>query len=121
MRQLIRSKFSHKKAYHITNRLVRRLLVEIFATCQAILKTFKAGDMELISSAILWTELCSLGITMSCKSTGFKNLEVVSSDFEKFFLVNTGYDCITKLEKQVGGRTDGGRGYNPLRNILPAL
>ena len=57
--------------------------------------------MHQISASILWTTLRSLKIAMSFKSTGFENLDVVSSELVKFLLVNTGYESISKLEAQV--------------------
>ena len=101
VRKLTKSKFSHKKAFHVTSRLMRRLFVEIFAPQQGVLKSINVADPAQISSAILWSKLQSLGIASSLKSIGFENLEVVSSELVKFLLVNTGYDSITKLEAQV--------------------
>lgn len=101
VRQLTKSKFSFKKAFHVVTRLVRRIFIEIFSPRLGILKSFKAGDMSQISASILYSTLRSLNIAMTFKNTGFENLDVVSSELVKFLLVNTGYESISKLEIQV--------------------
>jgi hypothetical protein len=68
---------------------------------QGILKTFKARNLKQTSASIFWATICSLDIGLGFKRTGFENLYIVSSELEKFLLVNTGYESITSLEAKV--------------------
>ena len=101
VKELSRAKFTFKKAFHVTSRLATRIFIEICVPRQCVIKTFKAGNMSQIGGAILWSSLQSLDIAMKFKTTGFKNLEIVSSELVKFLLVNTGYESIQRLESQV--------------------
>ena len=66
-----------------------------------MLKTFKAGNMQQIASAILWTTLQSLELAQDLKRIGFKNLDIVTSELTKFLLINTGYESVKRLESKV--------------------
>ena len=57
--------------------------------------------MLQVTTSILWTSLQSLDVALRLKNMGLQDLEIVSSELVKFLLVNTGYDSIEKLQKQV--------------------
>jgi hypothetical protein len=52
VKSLTVAKFNHKKAFHVTTMLARRLIVATFEPRAGVLKTFKAGDMDQISKAV---------------------------------------------------------------------
>ena len=101
VKDLTKAKFSSKKAFHVTSRLVRRIFADIFIPRRGVIKSFKAGNMSQIAGAILWSTLQSLNTAMHFKSIGFKNLDIVSSELVKFLLTNTGYESIQVLEQKV--------------------
>ena len=101
MKHLTKARFSHKKALHVTSRLVKRIFEEVFQPRQGVIKAFKTRDMLQVTSSVLWSNLQSLQVALKLKSTGLKDLEIVSSELVKFLLVNTGYDSIERLTKQV--------------------
>ena len=101
VKDLTKAKFSSKKFFHVTSRLVRRFFADIFILRQGIIKSFKAGNMKQIAGAILWSTLQSLSTAMHFKSIGFKNLDIVSSELVKFLLTNTGYESIQVIKQKV--------------------
>jgi hypothetical protein len=101
VKHLTTAKFSFKKAFHVTTRLLKRILTEIFVPRQGVLKTFKTGNMEANGVSIFWSTIRSLDIALEFKRTGFENLHIVSSELVKFLLVNTGYESISGLEIKV--------------------
>jgi hypothetical protein len=101
VKQLTTAKFSIKKAFHVTTRLAKRILTEMYEPRQGVLKSFKAGNMEKTAASIFWATIRSLDIGLGFKRTGFENLHIVSSELVKFLLVNTGYESITELETKV--------------------
>jgi hypothetical protein len=101
VKHLTTAKFSFKKAFHVTTRLLKRILTEIFVPRQGVLKTFKTGNMEATAVSIFWSTIRSLDIALGFKRTGFENLHIVSSELVKFLLVNTGYESISGLEVKV--------------------
>jgi hypothetical protein len=101
VKHLTTAKFSVKKAFHVTSRLVKRIFTEMFEPRQGILKSFKTRNLEQTSAAIFWANLRSLDIGMGFKRTGLENLHIVSSELVKFLLVNTGYESISGLEAKV--------------------
>jgi hypothetical protein len=46
VKSLTIAKFNHKKAFHVTTMLARRLMVAILEPRAGVLKTFKAGDLD---------------------------------------------------------------------------
>jgi hypothetical protein len=101
VKQLTTARFSVKKAFHVTSRLAKRILMEMYEPRHDILKAFKAGNIEHTSASIFWSTIQSLDLGLEFKSTGFKNLHVVLSELVKFLLVNTGYESISVLEAKV--------------------
>lgn len=101
MKNLTKARFSNKKALHVTSRLVKRIFEEVFRPRQGVIKAFKTRDQLQVTSSMLWSSLQSLQVALKLKNLGLKDLDVVSSELVKFLLVNTGYDSIERLQKQV--------------------
>jgi hypothetical protein len=90
LKQSTTAKFSIKKAFHVTTRLAKRILTEMYEPRQGVLKSFKAGNIEKIAASIIWATISSPDFGLGFKRTGFENLHIVSSKLVKFLLVNTG-------------------------------
>ena len=101
VKYLTRAKFSNKKALHITSRLVKRIFVKVFIPRQGIRKTFKTQVTNQVMSTSLWSILQSLTSSLRLKSLGFKDLDIVASELVKFLIINTGYNAIEGLEKDL--------------------
>jgi hypothetical protein len=81
------AKFNHKKAFHVTTMLARRLIIAIFEPQIGVLKTFKAGNMGQVSNAIFWSTLWALDVAIEIKRIGFANHALVSAELVKFLTV----------------------------------
>jgi hypothetical protein len=101
VKHLTTAKCSVKKASHVTTRLAKRIMTEMYAPRQGILKSFKAGNLEQTSAAIFWATIRSLDVGLGFKRIGMDNLHIVSSELVKFLLVNTGDESIGGLEIKV--------------------
>jgi methyl-accepting chemotaxis protein len=101
VKHLTTAKFSQKKALHVTSRLAKRILTEMFEPRQGVLKSFKSKNLQQTSASIFWASIRSLDIGLGFKRTGMENLHIVSSELVKFLLVNTGYESISGLESKV--------------------
>jgi hypothetical protein len=101
VKSLTIAKFNHKKAFHVTTMLARRLLMAIFEPRAGVLKTFKAGDMEQTSKAVFWSTLRSLDIALEIKRVGFANHPLVSAELVRFLTVNSGVEVTEQLETKI--------------------
>jgi hypothetical protein len=100
-KQLTRGKFGSKKAWHVTTRLAKRLLVEVVAPRVGVVKALHAGDLTQIARTIFWASLRSLDIMERIQGNHFKNDSLVSSELVKFLAINTGFEAIESLTKSV--------------------
>ena len=97
-KHLTTGKFNDKKAHHVSTRLLRCILEEVFVPRQGVLTAFKPGDPKQIASSMLWSQLGSLQAAIELKDQGLENLDIVAAKLVQFLLVNTQYDSIATLE-----------------------
>jgi hypothetical protein len=83
------------KTFHVTSRLAKRILTEMYEPDQGIFKSFKPGILHF------WATIWLLDLGLGFKRTGLENLHIVSSELVKFLLVNTGHESISELEAKV--------------------
>jgi hypothetical protein len=105
-KELTRGKFGTKKAWHVTTRLAKWLLVEVAAPQVGVVKTLHAGDLAQIAQTIFWASLRSLDIMERIHGNHFKNDPLVSSELVKFLAINTGFEAIKSLKKTVTDHQD---------------
>jgi hypothetical protein len=99
-KELTRGKFGTKKAWHVTTRLAKRLLVEVAAPRQVgVVKALHAGDLTQIARNIFWASLRSLDIMERVQGNHFKNDPLVSSELVKLLSINMGFEAIESLTK----------------------
>ena len=96
-REYERSKFSPKKAWHVTTRLARQLILKVFVPKHGIPKDLNSGDPVEIGKTIFWTLLQCLDIMSSIRERGFENDVSVSSELVKYLAINTEFDTIKRL------------------------
>ena len=101
MQHLTKAKFDHKKAWHLTTRLARKIMLELYRPRVNIMKTFKSRDNNQIARAILWASVCSLDISDKMLQVGFANSPIVTGELVQFLSVNTGVEAIEVLQKRV--------------------
>jgi hypothetical protein len=100
-KELTRGKFGSKKAWHVTTRLAKRLLVEVAAPRVGVVQALHAGDLTQKARTIFWASLRSLDIMERIQKHQFKNDPLVSSELVKFLAINTGFEAIESLTKSV--------------------
>jgi hypothetical protein len=100
-KELTQGKFGSKKAWHVTTRLAKRLLVEVAAPRVGVVKALHAGDLTQIARTIFWASLRLLDIMERIQKNQFKNDPLVSSELVKFPAINTGFETIESLTKSV--------------------
>jgi hypothetical protein len=96
-RDLTKAKFGTKKAWHVTTRLGRRMLMELAVPRNGIQNSFQAGQNDQICQRIFWAVLKSQDIMARYRRHNYKDDPTVSSELVKFLAVNTGYDAIDVL------------------------
>jgi hypothetical protein len=99
--ELTQGKFGTKKGWHVTTRLAKRLIEEVAVPRSAVLKSIKAGNPQHIARTLFWASLQSMDICAGIKGNNFKNDPLVSSELVKFLAVNTGFESIDKLQREV--------------------
>jgi hypothetical protein len=100
-KELTRGKFGSKKAWHVTTRLAKRLLIEVAAPRVGVVKALHAGDLTQIARTIFWASLRALDIMERIQGNQLKNDPLVSSEVVKFLAINTGFEAIESLTKSV--------------------
>jgi hypothetical protein len=101
VKSLTIAKFNHKKAFHVTTMLARRLLVAIFQPRAGVLNACKAGDLDQTAKAVFWSTLRSLDIALEIKRIGFANHTLVSAELVRFLTVNSGVKVSEQLELRI--------------------
>ena len=101
VKSLTIAQFNHKKAFHVTTMLARRLMIAIFEPRAGVLKNFKDGDMDQTSKAVFWSTLRSLDVALEIKRIGFANHTLVSAELVKFLTVNSGVEVTEQLELRI--------------------
>jgi hypothetical protein len=96
-RDLTKARFGSKKAWHVTTRLGRRMLLEIAVPRNGIQNSFQAGRNDQICQRIIWSVLKAHDIMARYKRHNYKDDPTVSSELVKFLAVNTGYEALDIL------------------------
>jgi hypothetical protein len=102
-KELTKGKFGTKKAWHVTTRLAKRLLVKVAAPHVGVIEALHASDLTHIAGIIFWASLRSLDIMERIQGNHFKNDPLVSSELVKFLAINTGFEAIEQLKSAVDG------------------
>jgi hypothetical protein len=98
VKTLTNGKYSTKKAFHVTTRLIRRILMSMYEPRQGVLNSFKTSDLDKNGASIFWSTIRSLDIGLGLKRKGLENLPIVTSELVKFMLLNTGSETISALQ-----------------------
>jgi hypothetical protein len=96
-RDLTKAKFGSKKAWHVTTRLGRRMLLEIAVPRNGVQNAFHVGQNDQICQRILWSVLKAHDVMARYKRHNYKDDPTVSSELVKFLAVNTGYEVLDVL------------------------
>jgi hypothetical protein len=96
-RDLTKAKFGSKKAWHVTTRLGRRMLLEIAVPRNGVQNAFHVGHNDQICQRILWSVLKAHDVMARYKRHNYKDDPTVSSELVKFLAVNTGYEVLDVL------------------------
>jgi hypothetical protein len=100
-RDLAKAKFGTKKAWHVTTRLGRRMMLEIAVPRNGIQNSFQAGRNDQICQRIFWAVIKAHDIMARYKRHSYKDDPTISSELVKFMAVNTGFEALEVLVAKV--------------------
>jgi FtsZ-binding cell division protein ZapB len=100
-RDLTKARFGSKKAWHVTTRLARQMLLELAIPRDGVQNSFKAGQNIQVCQRIYWVVLKSHNVMSRYKRHNFKDDPSVSSKLVKFLAVNTGFELLEVLSTKV--------------------
>jgi hypothetical protein len=103
---LTMGKFGSRKGWHVTTRLAKRLIEEVHVPRSSVIKSIKTGNAPHIAKHLFWASLKSMDICARIKNNNFKNDPLVSSELVKFLAVNTGFESLEKLIREVAELKD---------------
>ena len=96
-----RSRYSPKKAWHITTRLARALIEKVSAPRNSIHNSFRINNPSGISKSICYATLRSLDIMTEISSDNFKNSPIITSELSKFLALNTNYEMVEMVQEKL--------------------
>ena len=99
--EYVDSKFNAKKAWNITTRLARTLLIAIYEPRSGLSKAFRTRKPRQIKETIFRSTLKSLDIMTSLSKSGFLNSPIVANELIKFLAINTQVEAIERLTKEL--------------------
>jgi len=100
-REYSRAHFSTKKAWHVTTKLAISMIQYIAKPRNVVHNSFKIHDPRAIGKVISFSNFRSLDRMMEIYSLEFKNSPVVTAELTKFLALNTNYNAVEKLQKQM--------------------
>jgi hypothetical protein len=100
--ELTRAKFSSARGWSLITRLATRILIDVAGPRNGVKHNFITGRNDIIGKQIFWAIIRSQDIMARYKNAGFKNDSLVSSEYVKFLIMNTGMESIDQLEKKQG-------------------
>ena len=109
------SKFNAKKAWNITTRLARTLLIAISEPRSGLRKDFRTQKPRQIKETIFHSSLKSLDIMTNLSKSGFQNSPIVANELVQFLTKNTQVGAIERLTKEL---TDLKRDKDKMRRDL---
>jgi hypothetical protein len=96
-RGLTKAGFGTKKAWHVTTRLGRRMLLEIAVPRNGVQNSFQTGKNNQICQRIFWSVIKAHDVMARYRRHNYKDDPTVSSELVKFLAVNTGYELLDVL------------------------
>jgi hypothetical protein len=100
-RDLAKAKFGSKKAWHVTTRLGRRMMMEIAVPRNGIINSFQVGSNDQICQRIFWSVMKSHDIMARYQRNSYKDDPTISSELVKFMAVNTGFEALEVLSTKM--------------------
>jgi hypothetical protein len=97
-RDLSTARFGTKKAWHVTTRLGRRMLMEISVPRNGVQNSFQPGKNDQICQRIVWSVVRCHDIMARYKRHNYKDDPTVGSELVKFLAVNSGYEVLDSLK-----------------------
>jgi hypothetical protein len=97
-RELSKARFGTKKAWHVTTRLGRRMLLEISMPRNGVQNSFQPGKNDQICQRIVWSVFKCQDIMARYKRHNYKDDPTVGSELVKFLAVNSGYEVLDSLK-----------------------
>ena len=118
MKEYTQAKFSETKAFNVTTRLAKSLLLHIAEPRQGVSMNFQATNIKQIKQLVFYHTLLSLDKMVELQTKGFSNSAVTQAELVKFLSKNTQMDAIQTLKTQTGSL---GKDVSNLRKELKEI
>jgi len=96
-----RSRYGHRKAWHITTRLAKSLIEKVATPRNSIHNSFTINKPSQVSKSITYASLRSLDLMMEIIRVNFKNSPIITAELSKFLALNTNYEAVEQVQKKL--------------------
>jgi len=96
-----RSRYGHRKAWHITTRLAKSLIEKVATPRNSIHNSFTINKPSQVSKSITYASLRSLDLMMDIIRVNFKNSPIITAELSKFLALNTNYEALEQVQKKL--------------------
>jgi len=96
-----RSRYGHRKAWHITTRLAKSLIEKVATPRNSIHNSFTINKPSQVSKSITYASLRSLDLMMDIIRVNFKNSPIITAELSKFLALNTNYEALEQVQKKI--------------------
>jgi hypothetical protein len=101
-KELTKAMFGKAKAWSVTTRLARRMLMDVAAPRIGVQNHFRTGHNSQIAAQIFWAVLKCHDIMQVYQLANYQDHPSVSAELVKFLAVNTGYEQAEQMCGDIG-------------------
>ena len=100
-RELIRSKYTSKKAWHLVSSLVKRVFLDAYGPRNGILNVMEMKKPHQVATVIYCSCLKSLDVMREYQDHNIDQHPSISSEYIKFISHNTPFDTVEQMESKI--------------------
>jgi len=100
-REYSRARYGTKKAWHVTTKLAVALMEYISSPRTVIHNSFRVGNHLAVSKTVTYAYLKTLDLMIEIEKLDFRNSPIITSELAKFLALNSNYESIEDLQKEV--------------------
>ena len=106
-REYSRARYGTKKAWHVTTKLAVALMEYISTPRTVVYNSFRVNNHLAVSKTVTFSFLRSLDLMVEIEKLQFKNSPIITSELAKFLALNSNYESVEELQKEVKGLNEG--------------
>jgi len=106
-REYSRARYGTKKAWHVTTKLAVALMEYISSPRTVVHNSFRVGNHLAVSKTVTYAYLKSLDLMIEIEKLDFRNSPIITSELAKFLALNSNYESIENLQKEVKSLGEG--------------